>query len=255
MTAKKALVPTPPAEGLNALIEQSNGTGCFTASRPYLKATDNEAKTVYFIRPDCKSWSCEFCAERRRRLWIYYANYGGDRLLSQGLELSFVTLTSHRNIRSINAGIKVWRSAWPKLSTRWRRASPGLQYCYAAEHGKLGHFHVHIITSATLPTRWYKDNAAGTGLGYQAKAVPILVATECGAYIGKYLGKAIAVVGWPPYWRRINTSRKWPKPEEPETPYEWSYLGNHSSKVKIEATAYRRLGWTVATSLKELDTF
>ncbi|KKM24530.1 hypothetical protein LCGC14_1604220, partial [marine sediment metagenome] len=68
MTAKKALAPTLKAEGLNALIEQSDALGCFTASRPYLKAVDRETKTVYFIRPDCKSWSCEFCAERRRRL-------------------------------------------------------------------------------------------------------------------------------------------------------------------------------------------
>lgn len=252
MTGSNALVPTPKAEGLICTIEQSDAGGCFTASRPYLKAVDRETKTVYFIRPDCKSWSCEYCAERRRRLWIYYANYGGDCLLGAGVELSFVTLTSHRHIRSLTEGIRVWRDSWPKLSARWRRATPGVQYLYVAEHRKRTHFHVHLITSAALPSKWYKDNAAQTGLGYQAKAVAIYDALECGVYVGKELGKAIAYTKWPPYWRRVNTSRKWPKPEEPETPYDWAFLGNHSSKVQIEAMAYRRMGWTVATSLAEL---
>lgn len=253
MTAKKALVPTAKPEGLICTIEQSDGLGCFTASRPYLKAADRETKTVYFIRPDCKSWSCKFCAQRRRRLWIHYANFGGHSLLAEGLELSFVTLTSNQHVRSLNEGIRVWRDAWPKLSARWRRKTPGVQYLYVAEHKKRTHFHVHLITSATLPSKWYKDNAAETGLGYQAEAVAIYDAMECGVYVGKELGKAIAVQGWPPYWRRINTSRKWPKPEEPETPYDWAYLGNHASKVYLEAMAYRRRGWEVATTLEELN--
>jgi len=119
---------------------------------------------------------------------------------------------------------------------------------------KRARFHVHLITTATLPARWYKDNAAETGLGYQAEAVEITKAIECGAYMGKYLGKAIATLDWPKYWRRINTSRKWPKPKEPETPYDWTYLGNHPGYAKAEAQAYHRRGWTVEHSLPELNT-
>ena len=238
--------------GLKPFIEQSDAGSCETANRPYLKAADNETKTVYFIRPDCKSWGCSFCAERRRRLWVFLATYGGDHLLGSGRELSFVTLTSHRNIRELDLAIKIWRRAWPKLSARWRRATPGVQYIYTAEHLRKSHFHVHLVTTATLPTRWYKDNAAETGLGYQAKAVSIEQAAECGLYMGKYLGKAIAVMGWPKYWRRVNTSRAWPKPEPETTPYDWACLGNHAGRVRMAAMAYRRVGWTVETSLGEL---
>lgn len=252
MVVKNALVPKPEAEGLKPLIEQYDAGGCKTATRPYLKAIDNEAKTVYFIRPDCKSWACEFCSERRRRHWVFLATYGGDALLSTGERLSFVTLTSHANIRDINGGIKVWRKAWPKLSARWRRASPGLQYLYVGEGRKREHFHVHIITTATLPTRWYKDNAAQTGLGYQALAVPIERAGECGMYTGKYLGKAIKVIDWPRYWRRVNTSRAWPKPAVEEISYQWTCLGNRGSRVRVSAFGYKRAGWTVATTLEEL---
>lgn len=238
--------------GWKHFIEQSDASRCETVSRPYLKATDNEAKVVYFIRPDCKTWACLHCAEQRRRLWTYLATSGGDSLLRSGRELSFVTLTSHKKNRELTRAIKVWRDAWPKLSARWRRMSPGVQYLYIAEHRQRVHFHVHIITTATLPTRWYKTNAAETGLGYQAKAVPIDRAIECGGYVGKYLGKAIAMAGWPPYWRRVNTSRKWPKPEPEQTPYQWACLGNHASRVRVSAMGYKRAGWAVETSLLEL---
>lgn len=253
MTVQNALVPAPQAGGLKCFIEQSDASQCKTANRPYLKATDNEAKIVYFIRPDCKTWGCEWCAEQRRKHWTFLATFGGDFLLRSGSGLSFVTLTSHREIRDLPRAIGVWRKAWPKLSARWRRATPGVQYLYIAEHRKRVHFHVHIITTATLPTRWYKDNAAETGLGYQAEAVPIESAGECGLYTGKYLGKAIAVMGWPPYWRRVNTSRKWPKPEPEENPHVWACLGNRTSRVRVSAMAYKRVGWKVETSLPELQ--
>lgn len=252
MTRSGRLLSGSEADGLKCFIEQSDASRCETVSRPYLKATNNETKVVCFIRPDCKTWACSHCAEQRRRLWAYLAISGGDVLLRAGRELSFVTLTSHKRNREIARAIKVWRDAWPKLSARWRRATPGVQYLYIAEHRQRVHFHVHIITTATLPTRWYKDNAAETGLGYQAKAVPIDRAVECGGYVGKYLGKAIALDGWPPYWRRVNTSRKWPKPEPEENSHVWLCLGNQTSRVAMSAGAYKRAGWAVETSLQEL---
>lgn len=173
--------------------------------------------------------------------------------MSEGRNLSFVTLTSHASVRALAGGIRVWRSAWPKLSARWRRATERLQYVYTSEGGKSGHFHVHLITTATLPSRWYKDNAASTGLGYQAKAVPIASATECGGYLGKYLGKALAVNGWPKNWRRVNSSRGWPKPAGVATPYEWETLGSNPARVIFLMEIDRERGWAVEHSLKELD--
>ncbi len=181
---------------------------------------------------------------------MFFSVFGADALVNAGAELSFVTFTSHRLVAVPLHAINVWRSAWPKLSARWRRAAPGVQYVYTGELGKLGRFHVHLITSATLPTRWYKDNAAETGLGYIAKAIPISDAKECGPYIGKYLGKAIAVKHWPRYWRRINTSRGWPKPKEPETPYEWVNMGNDEVRILFAIANYERHGWVVSHNFK-----
>lgn len=249
----KALSATRQGGGSKALKEHLDVSECKTLRRPYMKATDNETKTIYIIRPNCKQWSCKPCAERRRRVWVLYANYGGDALLAQGRSLSFVTLTSHRMVRSLSGGISVWRKAWPKLSARWRRATDRLQYLYVPEAGRIGHFHVHLITTATLPSRWYKDNAASTGLGYQAKAVPIVSATECGGYIGKYLGKALTVGNYPKYFRRVNSSQGWPKPPEPQTPYEWKILGSDLQRIIFLMEIDREEGWQVEHSLKELD--
>jgi len=139
------------------------------------------------------------------------------------------------------------------LSARWRRAEKNLQYLYTAETIDDGHFHVHLITTATLPTRWYKDNAAETGLGYQAEAKPVHSAIQCGGYIGKYLGKALASGKWPKYWRRMNKSNGWPKPPDPEAPYKWIGLGSNRQKVIFLMEIDREEGWIIEHSLEELD--
>lgn len=166
----------------------------------------------------------------------------------------FVTLTSHELVRSLTAGLAVWRKAWPKLSAKMRRRQDGMQYMSVPELTKLSSFHVHMITSSELKTRWYKDNARAAGLGYQAKAVPVLSGLECGGYTTKYLTKAIALQGWPKYARRVNTSQNWPRPPEPITPYEWTVLGADILRVKFSVRMYAQAGWTIEHSLNELDT-
>ena len=244
---------TPPdsreAGGLNALKNNPTVSGCENPRRPYMKAADHGKKTVHYIRPPCKLWSCEACALQRKQAWVFIANYGGNHLLSEGLELSFVTLTSHEAVRSLVGGIAVWRDAWKKLSARWRRRSPGSQYFYVGEHKRTYHFHVHLVTSANIKTRWYKDNARSCGLGYQAKAVPITETLECGAYMGKYLSKSISYAGWPKYWRRVNTSRMWPKPLTPESELKWGVLGSGWKKVLFSMDAYRSKGYEIVTTL------
>ncbi len=239
--------------GLNALKNNSTFSGCETPNRPYMRYADEATKTVHFIRPNCKQWSCVFCAGRRSRMWVFRASLGGDILLAAGRNCTFLTLTSHKDVRTLAGGIWVWRRAWPKLSARWRRAEANLEYLYIPEHKKGFNFHVHFITSATLPTRWYKDNGAQTGLGYQAKAVPITQAVECGAYVAKYLGKALANMKYPKYFRRVNTSQGWPKPPEPKTSVAWETLGSNLAKVIFSVETYAEMGWGVEHGLEELD--
>jgi len=110
-----------------------------------------------------------------------------------------------------------------------------------------------LITTATLPEKWYKDNAAQTGLGYQAKAVPIVHATECGAYVGKYLAKALSNMRYPKYFRRVNKSQGWPRPPDVASPYLWATLGSDVSRVIFSVELHLEAGWTVEHSLEELN--
>ncbi len=181
-------------------------------------------------------------------MWRGIAAFGVTRLLAEGRRCSFVTLTSHKYVKGTLAGVSVWRKAWPKLSARWRRAEHSLQYCYTAEVSKMARFHVHIVTTATLPSRWYKDNAAETGLGYIAKAIPLQSGSQAGNYITKYLTKAVSDGGWPKFWRRVNTSRAFPKPEVVPSPYEWIALGRDEYAVHVEVIRYKRDGWQVVES-------
>lgn len=241
------------AGGLNALKNNPTLGECETPNRPYMRHENEETKTVYFIRPRCKQWSCVPCAARRARLWVYIANYGGSDLLSQNRNCTFLTLTSHRNVRTLAGGVLVWRRAWPKLSARWRRAQGGLEYLYIPEHVVGFNFHVHFITTATLPVRWYKDNGAETGLGYQANAKKIAAGKQCGGYVAKYLGKALANMDYPKYFRRVNTSRGWPRPPDPESELVWESIGSKLAKVIYSVELYTERGWEVSHSLEELD--
>ncbi len=245
MTGLAALSDSRQAGGLSSPLEQSDVSGCETPNRPYLMRTDASNKTVYFIRPECGQWKCKYCAQERKKSWYLHAAFGGDSLLRAGMELSFVTLTSHRLVRSLTAGIAVWRDAWPKLSARWRRASPGLQYIWMSEHGEVGHFHAHLITTATLPTRWYKDNSAETGLGYKAEAERIHDGRQCGGYMTKYLTKALASGEYPKGYRRVNTSRRWPKVPKYVSPYKWRMIGTDDYDYDQLHALYSARGWLI----------
>lgn len=147
----------------------------------------------------------------------------------------------------------MWRRAWPRLSARWRRAADDLEYLYIPEHKKGFNFHVHLITTATLPESWYKDNGAQTGMGYMAKASPIVEAVQCGAYVAKYLGKALSQMAYPKYFRRVNTSHGWPKPPPPANERAWATLGSELAKVIFSMETYLEMGWSVEHRLDELD--
>jgi len=238
---------------LTVLKNNPTEGGCKTPNRPYMRRVDEKTRTVYFIRPDCKTWACGHCAARRARLWVFIANYGGSVLLADNRDCTFVTLTSHRDVRTLAGGIRVWRAAWPNLYARWHRAEKDLQYLYVPEHKEGFNFHVHFITTATLPTRWYKDNGAETGLGYQAEASPIRYGQQCGAYIGKYLGKALANMVYPKNFRRVNKSNGWPKPPKSGSAFKWEALGGKLATVIFSVETYKELGWAVEHQLNELD--
>lgn len=134
-----------------------------------------------------------------------------EESLKAGEKWYFVTLTSNAKARGMRKSVWVWRHAWPKLYARAKRAAGAFDYCLLPEAHKDGTLHVHIITSAALTQRWYKDNAAECGLGYQSDCQPVRSAKQAAGYVTKYVTKGLRDANWPVGFRRVRVSRGWTK--------------------------------------------
>lgn len=150
------------------------------------------------------------------------AAHGHENLTTAGKDIMFWTITSHQHIRTLAKGIYVWRSAWPKLRKRLQRQAKNCAYMYIPEQHKDGSFHVHLLTAAPVTERWCKDNSAQVGLGYMSEYEQVRSAHKAAWYASKYLTKDSHKLDWPKYFRRVNTSRNWPRPEPLEKNPDWT---------------------------------
>lgn len=190
--------------------EITKDTHCETPGRPFLLGVDGGAKNVFITKPSCGLWSCAACGKEKARQWQEIIAAGANELIESGFSLQFVTLT-HMGYLSPDEQLKRWRQCWPKLSCRFRRAAKSKgHYVYVHERHQRGGLHTHFITSAPMGTRWWKDNGAESGFGYMNDCRRIEGATSVAAYVSKYLTKSLEL-NWPKGWRRIQTSRNWPR--------------------------------------------
>jgi len=221
---------------------------CEARGRPYLAAVNSDAATVVFFRPRCKQWSCPACAEINARAWSAVTFYGADALMQSGENLSFVTLTAHERLDRA-AALVVWPGAWKKLSTRVARAWGRPEYLLVPEQHKTGKMHVHLLTTCDAPARWWRDNARQCGLGYQV-AVESLQDAKIGAwYVTKYLHKQAALNAWPRGFRRVRTSRGWPRPPASELAAGWVFGKLEKEDTLVgEIERYQGWGWAVAVA-------
>jgi len=182
-------------------------------------------EAAYVFRPDCKCWNCEACAGRLQRHWKARTYEGIATYIDQGYDFKFVTVTSHERVKSLYQTQKIWQSAWPVLRKRVQYLYQDWFWVMIPEQHKDGRLHVHMISSAHLGTRWWKDNARAVGLGYIAeekefKGDPADPA-RAASYAGKYLGKQLGVKSWPRYFHHIRTSQHFPElPSSPDNPYD-----------------------------------
>jgi len=195
---------------------------CQNPHRVYIAGINRRVGVVVRFRPRCKQWSCPVCAQINRRVWAHRAAYGAEVLESQGAPLSFLTLTSHRKL-SAEQTIWVLKRAWPTLYKRVRRLDGDFSYFLVPERHKNGRVHLHAIIKGRLGTRWWKDNAAATGLGYICKEIECDSPGAASQYVAKYIGKQLDGQSWPSRFRRVRRTRNWPKepPKEPSPDWEW----------------------------------
>jgi len=210
-------------------------------------AINRDNRQAVFFRPRCKLWSCPACAETNKRLWAVKAYHGAEQLAAEGAQhIAFLTLTSHERLDAAGS-LAVWPSAWSKLRDRAKYASGGFDYLLVPEQHADGRLHVHAIETAGLGKRFWKDAARKSGLGYQCEEEEANTPAGAAYYVVKYLTKSIAYTNWPKGFRRVRTSRNWPKLEKMEQPEGWDFkLLASDESLLFEAKRLKRELYHVA---------
>lgn len=210
-----------------------------------MKGVNHEQQKAVFFRPRCKLWSCPACADINKGLWAVRAFHGAERLQESAKTINFLTLTSHEKLTP-QGTLKIWPKAWARLRERARYETGGFDYLLVPERHKNQRLHVHAIETAGLGKRWWKDNARAVGLGFMADETVANTAGGAAYYTVKYLTKSLETQQWPKGFRRVRTSRTWPKLEQNQTPEGWTFapLARRESLLDV-VTHYENMGYDV----------
>jgi len=236
----------PSAQRLDVFIRTTPPKDCPHPHLPFLKGINQEKRRVVFFTPRCKLWSCPVCGPTNVALASWRASEGAKTAFQSKRGLSFVTITSHEKL---SAGASWWvlPDAWKKLHRRVQRAAGGpVDYYAVPELHQSGRVHLHMLTTATLKKRWWKDNARACGFGYQNDAQEVVAVGGVAAYVTKYLGKTLQYSNLPKGTRRIRASRGWPKTPELPAQDGWTFQAmDAKSELQSEKSFYERKGFSV----------
>lgn len=203
---------------------QSEKAQCAAPVRPYVIAYNEDYLQGFVYRVRCGKWSCEYCADLNKSEWAYTAIWGMENLSPDLPSLKFVTVT-HRDYVSREKALVLFKTAWPKLIRRVTYAQEQKpEYLLVPERHKSGKMHAHfLITSEHHPDHWWHDQAFKSGLGYQAKELPVSGPAQAGWYVSKELTKQLKGQSWPKNFRRVRLSLLWPRPPDVEKIPGWVY--------------------------------
>jgi len=189
----------------------------------WMVAANEKTSSCVLFQVRCKMWDCPDCAKINSDMWIARAAHGAGYFHSLGFDLDMVTVTAHER-HSPERAVSVLHDQWNKLRNRWQAITEKPQYMLVGEVGSRGHFHVHFLTYSSIGTRWWKDNARKAGFGFMAKESEKHVQPEkAGFYIGKYLFKQLQRDVYPKGYRRVRTSRLWPKLPPLDRSEDWGF--------------------------------
>lgn len=195
---------------------------CMTANRPSFAGINAESKRAILFQPRCKLWSCPTCSVINRQKLAMEAYHATEKLIDSGEQLYFLTLTSHRKLDAKQT-LWVWPKGWKKLQARVRYYAGGFTYLAIPEQHRNGRLHMHLIETAGLGTRFWKDAGAACGLGYKNEEEQLRSPAFASFYVTKYISKQMDMLDWPKGFRRIRKSRDWPKAEIHPALEEWEY--------------------------------
>lgn len=184
------------------------------------------------VRLRCKSWQCEYCAEKNRALWRSHLK---KRIGHIGGSWWFITITAHERSRSKDTSLANLRAGLDKLLKRLRRVYGRIDYVRVYEVHQKGAFHAHLVVQGlsqrvarmdlrngeiafrpfdTVPaTRswgiqtYFRRVAREVGMGYMVDVQAVDTIPQVVNYITKYMTKESQSF-WVKGLRRIQASER-----------------------------------------------
>lgn len=221
---------------------------CTRPNVPYLRGINHQTKQVLIFRPDCGCWDCEHCAAILVKKHRFRAVNGLKVLSDAGSAADFVTVTSHEKLDH-GGSLAALPKAWGQLRQRVNYVAGKSEYLLIPEFHKKGRVHFHMLTTAILPARWWKDNARSCGFGFMSDAQEVKALGGVSNYVTKYLTKMIQNSNLPEHFRRVRASNGFPKlPDMPANP-DWDFT-KIPREVSIAMTVHHAegLGYQVILS-------
>jgi hypothetical protein len=211
-----------------------------------LKLDKNKFEGALF-RPPCKRWNCPYCQQQNAAHWAFVAWAGTESWISQGLDVVFVTVTSHEKL-SVERAFEVWPDQWRKLKGRITYKYGKPEYYMVSERHQSGKLHMHAIVTRAIDQTWLKTAARRSGLGFMAHVRPVDQAIGASFYASKYLTKFGAQ--WPTGWRRVRLSQGWPrydidKPEEDGVTYKLLSMDPTEHDIENAVVNYGTIGYHI----------
>lgn len=188
----------------------------------------NRLGETEMTRLRCKSWQCEYCAQKNREMWRSHLKKSIGKL---GGDWWFITITAHEWNRVKAATLGCLRTGLALLFKRMRRVWKEFDYVRVYELHEKSAFHAHLIISGLSPRvahrrarsgertfspafdkgksvwslkTWFKKTARSCKMGYMVDVQKLNSVAKTVNYICKYITKQAQAFD-EPYLRRIET--------------------------------------------------
>ena len=224
-------------------------------SQRAVSGIDYEHNRVVFLDTQCGCYSCPQCADAITRLHQARIIYGTKEYDEwKNCKWSFVTLTSHENVRGFDQSLSLFQKAFSKWHKRMKRRYGDFSYVMVLEQHKDATLHAHVLMNMPVSKKWVRKHSRACGLGYMADVQRLHSPAAAGKYISKYISKSLASSLFPKRVKRVRYSHDWPEwPLQRESAIrEWTAVNKISLALHIEEAQKQGLAVCVDRFLKEL---
>ena len=186
------------------LIKHNRNKSRFCGTWSVVGQINHDGKIFYHhFRLGCKRWTCPKCgpkkAKRVRRAI-------SERATERGLN-KFLTLTLNPRSCSPEQSIDYIRECWNKFRTTLKRKyKKPLSFIGVLELQKSGYAHLHVLLDRFISQKWISTSWQAIG-GGKIVFIETVDVHRIGAYLSKYLTKALLVTETKTRQRRYTTSR------------------------------------------------